>query len=86
MLTADRQAAPPSKNKKKKFENFLKQLGDSPEKERNISPNVCALAKLAGCIMWRRPQQVNLDEPRRTANALLADVGLFLIRFQLYSG
>jgi len=23
---------------KKKFENFLKQLGDSPEKKRNISP------------------------------------------------
>jgi len=30
----------PLKIKKKKFENFLKQLGDSPEKKRNISANV----------------------------------------------
>jgi len=29
----------PLKIKKKKFENFLKQLGDSPEKKRNISAN-----------------------------------------------
>jgi len=32
----------PLKKKKKKFENFLKQLGDSPEKKRNISANVSA--------------------------------------------
>jgi len=29
----------PLKIKKKKFENFLKQLGDSPEKKRDISAN-----------------------------------------------
>lgn len=29
----------PLKIKKKKFENFLKQMGDSPEKKRNISAN-----------------------------------------------
>jgi hypothetical protein len=30
----------PLKIKKKKLENFLKQLGVSPEKKRNISANV----------------------------------------------
>ena len=30
---------------KKKFENFLKQLGDSPKKKRNISANVSEYEK-----------------------------------------
>ncbi len=38
-----------------------------------MAPNVRALAKLTGCIMCRRPQPVNLGEPQRTANALLAE-------------
>src|SRR5690554_4469822 len=38
--------------KKKKFENFLKQLGDSPEKKRNISANVSAYA-LRNNVEWR---------------------------------
>ncbi|MBU0637036.1 MAG: hypothetical protein ABH818_00080 [Patescibacteria group bacterium] len=32
--------------KEKKFENFLKQLGDSPEKKRNISANVHASSEV----------------------------------------
>jgi len=32
--------------KKKKFENFLKQTGDSPKKKRNISANVSVYQKL----------------------------------------
>jgi hypothetical protein len=31
---------------KKKFENFLKQLGDSPKKKRNISANVSASSEV----------------------------------------
>jgi len=30
---------------KKKFKNFLKQLGDSPKKKRNISANVSEYEK-----------------------------------------
>ncbi|MBU1246624.1 hypothetical protein KJ973_01515 [Patescibacteria group bacterium] len=32
---------------KKKFENFLKQLGDSPKKKRNISANVLRIKEVA---------------------------------------
>jgi len=39
---------------KKKFENFLKQLGDSPKKKRNISANVSHYAKLADGKICRR--------------------------------
>jgi hypothetical protein len=31
---------------KKKFKNFLKKLGDSPKKKRNISANVSGYAML----------------------------------------
>ncbi|MFA7277799.1 MAG: hypothetical protein WC101_02300 [Candidatus Gracilibacteria bacterium] len=37
--------------KKKKFENFLKQLGDSPEKKRNISANVPEYAMFGSGII-----------------------------------
>jgi len=36
---------------KKKFENFLKQLGDSPKKKRNISANVPEYAMFASGII-----------------------------------
>ena len=36
---------------KKKFENFLKQLGDSPKKKRNISANVSVYAMF--CVVKR---------------------------------
>jgi len=42
---------------KKKFENFLKQLGDSPKKKRNISANVPAYAMFlrpTGAEIWER--------------------------------
>ncbi len=41
----------PLKIKKKKFENFLKQLGGSPEKKRDISANVPEYAMFAGDII-----------------------------------
>jgi len=37
---------------KKKFENFLKQLGDSPEKKRNISSNSFYPSYLKNCLKF----------------------------------
>jgi len=41
----------------KKFENFLKQLGDSPKKKRNISANVRIMRSFAdvGSKIWMKP-------------------------------
>ena len=50
----------PLKIKKKKFENFLKQLGDSPEKKRNILANVRVYAMFSdGKIL---PSSLNMRE------------------------
>jgi len=38
---------------KKKFKNFLKQLGDSPKKKRNISANVRIMRSL-----WNEVEQI----------------------------
>jgi hypothetical protein len=41
---------------KKKFENFLKQLGDSPKKKRNISANVSKYLKLRPYLLAKKLQ------------------------------
>ncbi|MBU1131132.1 hypothetical protein KJ840_03300, partial [Patescibacteria group bacterium] len=71
--------------KKKKFENFLKQLGDSPKKKRNISANVPAYAMFASGIIARSAYHWQIwveacggTEQAVTAYAVLYDVHVFL--------
>jgi len=75
----------PSKKKKKKFENFLKQLGVSPEKKRDISANVPAYAMFVSGIIARSAYHWQIwveacggTEQAVTAYAVLYDVHVFL--------
>jgi len=57
---------------KKKFKNFLKQLGDSPKKKRNISANVSEYPKFA--VAKRKRIWVEALERAVTGYSLLSDV------------